>query len=432
MIVIRTAELARIRPVACLIGLSGRLIHDLFALQGFFLFGIPNKAVEARYWKALPLGKFSLVSLLVLLATVTISTIGSAQVSRNSQRPVADLQFRSIRLGGYVDLELFHDSNRFEFKNHRLVPMIDATVSESVHFACEIEIEYGGPQVASGDGEIKVEYAHVDVEMGDWKFRSGAILVPLGATNLYHDSPMRDLTNRPLVARTIVPSTLTSAGVGGLWGADDGSWSLQVYALNGFNGEDGTGGYNFDSSSGVRSAAPSLKFNGDRSPSLCGRMTYSPVLGTEFGFSTWNGPWDQAGDLDLTITVFDLTTDLSLVVEALGPVELQIEVGEVDIEIDESAEVGGVPERLVASSVQISRRFFPAAIENLFGDESSCGLTLRLEQEDLSADVKNRSTIGFNIRPTEETVLKFDFERERIENQQDPDGTFIFSVATYF
>ena len=46
--------------------------------------------------------------------------------------------------------------------------------------------------------------------------------------------------------------------------------------------------------------------------------------------------------------------------------------------------------------------------------------------------MKNRSTIGFNIRPTEETVLKFDFERERIENQQDPDGTFIFSVATYF
>ena len=87
---------------------------------------------------------------------------------------------------------------------------------------------------------------------------------------------------------------------------------------------------------------------------------------------------------------------------------------------------------MTANSIQISRRFFPSAIENLFGDESSCGLTVRFEEEDLGAAVKTRSTVGFNIRPTDETILKFDYEQEQIENQPDPDGTFIFSVATYF
>ncbi|NRA75962.1 MAG: hypothetical protein HRU16_08460, partial [Planctomycetes bacterium] len=190
--------------------------------------------------------------------------------------------------------------------------------------------------------------------------------------------------------------------------------------------------YNINSTKGVRSARPSLKVNGDRSPSLCGRLTYSPILGTEFGFSLWNGPWDIAGDLDLTITVFDITADLSSLVEALGPTELEIEVGNVGIDVDAEAEAAGVPEQLAANSIQISRRFFPTPIENLFGDESSCGLTIRFEQEDLGADVKNRSTFGFNVRPTDETILKFDYEQEQIENQQDPDGTFIFSVATYF
>jgi len=368
----------------------------------------------------------------VLSVTMMVATTGQAQIARDNGRPQADSDQRDVRLGGYLDLEMFKNDGRFEFKNHRLVPMIDATVSDSVHFAAEIEFEYGGPQIASGDGEVKVEYAYADVDLGGWQLRSGAILVPLGATNLYHDSPMRELTNRPLVARTIVPSTLTSAGVGGLWGADDGSWSVEAYALNGFNGEDGAGGYNINSSKGVRSARPSLKVNGDRSPSLCGRLAWSPILGTEFGFSAWNGPWDIDGDLDLTITVIDLTTDLSSFIEALGPTELEIEIGDVGIDVDADAIAAEVPEKLTANSIQISRRFFPSAIENLFGDESSCGLTVRFEEEDLGAAVKTRSTVGFNIRPTDETILKFDYEQEQIENQPDPDGTFIFSVATYF
>ena len=156
------------------------------------------------------------------------------------------------------------------------------------------------------------------------------------------------------------------------------------------------------------------------------------MLGTEFGFSAWNGPWDIDGDLDLTITVIDLTTDLSSLIEALGPTELEIEIGDVGIDVDADAIAAEVPEKLTANSIQISRRFFPSAIENLFGDESSCGLTARFEEEDLGVAVKTRSTVGFNIRPTDETILKFDYEQEQIENEPDPDGTFIFSVATYF
>lgn len=375
--------------------------------------------------------------ILSVLLVVFVVTSASAQVARNNGRPQADSDSRDIRLGGYLDLEYFKTDDDSYFKQHRLVPMIDATVSDSVHFAAEIEFEYGGTDFAGGGGETKVEYAYADVDMGGWALRSGAILVPLGATNLYHDSPMRELTNRPLVARSIIPSTFTSAGVGGLWGADDGSWSLEAYALNGFQGgpSDGVSGdWNINGSSGLRSARPSMKVNGDdRNLSLCGRLAWSPVLGTELGFSAWSGPWSDDGELDMSITVIDITTDLGSFVEVLGSTELEIEFGDAALDIDATNAdmVAEVPEDMSAQSIQISRRFFPAMIENMFGDESSCGLTLRFEEQDLGLSAETeRTTIGFNIRPTDETILKFD--HETTEQGGTESDQFIFSVATYF
>ena len=369
-----------------------------------------------------------------LLALFIIASPGTlhAQVDRYDGRPAADGD-RDIRVGGYMDLELFMNGDRFDFKQHRLVPMFDANISDKVSFSAEIEFEYGGSDAAAGDGETKVEYAYADIDMGNWSLRSGAILIPLGSTNLYHDSPMRQLTNRPFVARTIVPSTMTSAGIGGVWEADDGSWGMEVYAVNGFQGGNAIDGYNISTSSGIRSARPSLKTNGgDRSPSIVGRFSYSPVLGTEIGFAAWSGPWDDAGELDLTISVFDITTDLGSYVEALGSTTVNFELGNVSIDRDADAIAGGVPDELGATSIEVSRRFFPDMLNKMFGEDASCALTVRWEEQDLSAAVSNRMTYGFNVRPTDETVIKFDFEQESTEGEEDPDGTFIMSVATYF
>lgn len=372
-----------------------------------------------------------LCGLLILSGLILGWSQGWAQQGDFEGTPAPELQ-RGVQLGGYLDLELFINSDRFDFRNHRLVPMIDAAVTDQVHFSCEIEFEYGGPQVATGDGEVKVEFAHVDLDLGGWKLRSGAILVPLGSTNLHHDSPIRSLTQRPLVARTVVPTTLTSAGVGALVEGVDGDWLLEIYALNGFNGGNSIDGYNIDSTSGIRAARPGLKSNGNRSASLCGRALWRPELGTEVGISAWHGSWDAQGELDLVIAVIDVTTVIGTGIEGIGPIELQLEVGMVGIELDEPARSEGVPSQLSASSIQLSRRFFPVTIEEWFGVESSCGLTLRLESEDLGGDRRRRSTIGFNIRPSDETILKFDFEQFTVDHQVDPEATIICSVATYF
>jgi hypothetical protein len=87
----------------------------------------------------------------------------------------------------------------------------------NLHVASEIEYEHGGAVAGDEetDGEIKVEFATVDLKAADaLNLRAGVILSPLGRLNVFHDAPMLDLTDRPLVDRDIIPTTLSEAGVG--------------------------------------------------------------------------------------------------------------------------------------------------------------------------------------------------------------------------
>src|SRR2546427_4240472 len=45
-------------------------------------------------------------------------------------------------------------------------------------------------------------------------FRAGIVLLPVGKFTLLHDSPLNDLSDRPLVATAIIPSTLSETGAG--------------------------------------------------------------------------------------------------------------------------------------------------------------------------------------------------------------------------
>ncbi|MCA9401980.1 MAG: hypothetical protein KC713_10150, partial [Candidatus Omnitrophica bacterium] len=151
-------------------------------------------------------------------------TLNAEYVGRDHERfgkggMVVDLPVGSsqVSVGGYMD----HEFENFEntdstFDQHRWIINIAAQIGERLRFMSEYEIEHGGPDQPGG--EAKVEQAYVDYLIADWvNFRAGAVLAPFGRTNIYHDSDLRDLTSRPLVARDIIPTTWTEAG-GGFFG----------------------------------------------------------------------------------------------------------------------------------------------------------------------------------------------------------------------
>src|SRR2546427_12580026 len=76
-------------------------------------------------------------------------------------------------------------------------------------------------------------------------FRAGIVLLPVGKFTLLHDSPLNDLSDRPLVAAAIIPSTLSETGAGfygTFYPTRLSKLDYELYATQGFNGYNTVGG----------------------------------------------------------------------------------------------------------------------------------------------------------------------------------------------
>ncbi|MEM7164814.1 MAG: hypothetical protein AAF581_05080 [Planctomycetota bacterium] len=356
---------------------------------------------------------------------------------------------RSTTLGGYIDLEYFDSqSSDNTFRNHRFVPFIYSQLTEKVRFAAGIEFEYGGSDSPSGDGETNVEFAALDVVFHEaFGVRAGALLAPLGRFNLYHDSPMNDLTDRPLVDRLVIPSTLTEAGAGffgTIYPDEESALTYEIYLVNGFAGleESATAPTGFASeistSSGLRDARASLKSDNNNSTAVVGRIAYSPFLGLEVGVSNHTGKYDDKGGNWLVLTAFDFTLDGATVCDGLAGWELLGEVARAEISRDSLARASGVPDDLWGFYTQVNYHFMVTPLEDLlpsaFGGEATFTAVGRLDHVELDNVRTDRLTFGVNYRLTEDTVFKFDYQfnfedwhRDRVDND-----AVVVSVASYF
>src|SRR3989338_1165301 len=206
--------------------------------------------------------------------------------------------FGNVSVGGYADIEYadFQNTNS-TFDQHRWIINIGAELEERLRFYSEYEIEHGGPNAQNtGQGEAKVEQAWIDYLINTpINFRAGALLVPFGRYNLYHDSDLQELTERPIVARDIIPTTWTESGAG-LYGEfnpilgnyEDLQVGYEAYVINGLD--------NGFSDTGLGGARGSISSDNNHSKALVGRLVLSPKLGHEIGLSGYMGRYNTAGD----------------------------------------------------------------------------------------------------------------------------------------
>src|SRR5258706_4033573 len=151
-------------------------------------------------------------------------------------------------------------NNGFTFR--RCVLTVDSAITERLKTNLELEFERftsleldkkltrtsgsGGltSEVAiegTTNSEISLEQAWLQYDISDWlKFRSGAVLVPLGRFNINHDDDRWDLPRRSLVDRgaPVLPTTAAWPELGaGLLGdfsiGASGKLSYQAYVMNG-------------------------------------------------------------------------------------------------------------------------------------------------------------------------------------------------------
>jgi hypothetical protein len=339
---------------------------------------------------------------------------------------------RATAVGGYMDHEFIWTENTGNtFTQHRFIPFVYGEVADRVHVASEIEFEYGGFVRGAGgtDGEIKLEFATFDFTFNEGlNFRGGVLLSPLGKLNLVHDSPINDLTDRPLVDSQIIPTTLSESGVG-LFGTayptERALLSYEVYLVNGFNERVIDGGGRLR----VRGGRGSQRTDNNRNKALLGRVGLSPRLGVDFGASFHTGKYDALDRYRLSIVALDAQV-------VRGPFEFLGEYARVFADGDR-VRFPNLAEAQQGYYLQGNLHF---GHDRLLKGSVFTGVA-RWDFVDFDADVpgddQSRMTLGLNFRPVEDAAFKFDYQwnwttARNATTRASAPNRFLFSVASYF
>ena len=381
-----------------------------------------------------------------LTAEIEAKTIGADYVGRGNA-PVGEGGVMvghgpggsTVSLGGYVDMEYRDlDNSDSTFRQHRWIINVGALVGERVRFNSEFELEYGGPDAAGGDGEAVVEQAYMDYLINDAvNLRAGAVLVPFGRYNLYHDSDIQDLTDRPLAARDIIPTTWTEAGYG-FFGEFDpviGTYEdllldYEIYVVNGLDA-----GF---SDTGLRNGRSSLKTDNNNSKSVVGRLNASPFLGHEVAVSGYWGKYNGLGD-----AISGVAADTF---HRFGPFELIGEYAYFGVE-ESPTLASDVANYFQGGYAQVNYHFWPESLNETFLGRGFQDPTFTLvsrydwakihdDSDAASGDnEEDRYTLGLNYRPTSHFVVKMEYQFNDTNNEALEAGNgdgFITSMALGF
>ncbi len=343
------------------------------------------------------------------------------QTATLSDRAAAILD--KTTLGGYGEHEYHHGEEDIpSFVNHRYVVFVYSQLHERISTATEIEFEFAGSPIKRdgvlGEGEVLLEFSVLDFTVAEWLvLRAGVILVPVGAYNVRHDSPTRDLVDRPLAYTTVVPTTWFESGAGvlGKIPLGDHRLSYELYVVNGLDARIYDG-------SGLRGARGSHLQDNNPDKAVTGRLAYSPSLAFEVAASGYTGEYDLSGNR-VNIAALDLLWKL-------GPLEILGEAARVWI--DE-----GFVEGFSGASSANTRDAVPTGMWGFFGevdlhftipglwdllppDLKDAVLTAAVRYEGKDTDTerhtalgdRRRLTLGLNFRPIEPVVLKTDYRFE--------------------
>lgn len=354
-----------------------------------------------------------------------------------------------IRVGGYFDMELRSDeaTDRVTFDQHRFVLKFDADVAEDISFRSEIEWEGGGAGASYlSNNYIAVEYAEFHFHIDEaFALKAGGLLVPFGRFNEQHDSPQQDLTDRPLLATYVVPTTWTESGIGAYGNLDLG-FARSAYNVIVSNGLD----QNFSAMAGggLRDMRSSYRADNNDSKQVTGRLAFTPdfeCLDTlTLGFSGAHGTYSSNARHAISMWGVD-------VFARKGPFELVGEAAFANLGRDAALIAAGAPGGTSGWYVEGRWHFFPSGWrgDSAWGnDESTFTFVVREERVDTDdsasgidfgtrgaamRDDLRRTTIGVNFRPVERSVIKLEYQFLREARGIDVDNDrIVLSFATSF
>ena len=361
------------------------------------------------------------------------------------------------------------------FDQQRFIPFIYADVTEHVKVATELEIEHAVRESSGNEIEVSLEFGFIDyLVMEQVNLRAGIILMPLGKFNLLHDSPLNDLTDRPLVSQLIIPSTMSETGAG-IYGTfypgRTGKMDYELYVTTGPCGYGANGTPLVSEADGTsqgrqRTCAGHDGADINNGKAVVGRLAYSPMLGVEVGGSSYfgNSNNNSSNYTPINITALDWTLQK-------GPFELIGEAawayarsnsravignsigfapGSLLTAIGGNSGMGTPPQRMMGYYIQGNYHFMPEFLSNWspkrFGPGSTFTAVIRYDRVNTNLDNTNGTggwgnleqiSFGLNYRPIEDTAIKLSYQYQPMAFNPNTlerihDNALVMSIATYF
>lgn len=347
------------------------------------------------------------------------------------QSTLSDELAQHIKVGAYgvVSFEDFRD--RKTTFDGKLELLISGQFHDRIRFYNEIELGVPG-------GTALVEQGYVDLLLTQlFNLRAGVLLIPFGKFNLDHFDPRRDLTDRPVVARRITPTTWSDLGVGafGLVSLTENlKATYEIQVINGltdkFTASAGTA-----PDVGLRDARTSLKTDNNGDKAVVGRGTLKLFDQYEIGVSGYRGAYKASSNDVITGTALDAEFK-PRGVTFWEDFEFKGEYARFNIE------GSSAPSSMWGYYAQINYHFWPSMLNStvLGRNFSSPTFTLvgrygyaRINTVAGTGNLTEHTTVvGLNYRPVEDYVIKAEYQFNSGQLERKSSDGFLASVAWIF
>jgi len=317
----------------------------------------------------------------------------------------------SLGVYGVLDFEKYQDTNSI-LDGQAFEIVVSGRPHPRLGYFAEIEFERVAGVGAERGGEIVLEQAYANLRFFEaLNLRAGVLLVPFGNVNIDHFAPMRDVVSKPIVSYIVAPSDWTDNGLG-LFGRQvlGERWLLdyEAYVVAGL--AEPIDAY------GSREARQGYGVDNNDDKALVGRVTFNRLGRFQIGLSGYTGKYDAANRLRLNGWAVDNLT-------VLGPLKLTGEYNWL------TGDGGSEPD------VEL-RGFYGRAVLDLGGflvagtlghgfDDPRLQLVYQYDEvktrgrldSGFGENRERRHTVGVNFRPSEQWVLKLNYEWNSTDNQ---------------
>jgi len=350
-------------------------------------------------------------------------TLVDPKKSFNGLGPAASKVYFSespLSIGGYGEAFYANPDNGADFADvYRFITYFGYKFNDWVILNAEIEFEHGAN--ADKGGEVVIEFMYLDFLLADeFSLRVGHVLTPMGLINLRHEPTLFNTVQRPEIERQLIPSTWHENGVLAFGRFEDYGIEYTAGMINALNVNNSK--ISTPKNGWIRSGRIGSEKNGSFTPAAVGRVDYTGINGLTAGISAYYGDGSNTRDdsLDIsgvTTTMFDIHARYENGPFSAYGLYTQTSVdGAENIGENIADEASGYYGNIsydIGGLVGIDYKMpVFAQYENWNSVEGIANQTdLTLNTSDFEVET---TTIGLNFFPTEQVVLKLDYEMNEV------------------